>query len=593
MTEPQGPTPAAQPAASSSSASQDGKHEYATSEHDIEKNTSTQAHHDVNANAATTIDANAQPPREPSRFQLLLHSKAAVVARDFALILLILGWWIPSVVNTATRYKWIPNSIIAWFFILLILFHNSRYLPQRPFVRVISSTWNTLIGKPWGLLPYYGKVAAGWGAILVLFLGSTYGIKETETSKYGDRTRALLGTFLIYASFYLFSTNRQAIRLQPLITGIGLQMIIALLVFKTKAIYDLFQWFSFAAADLISQGYAGATFWWGGDLVASHLPIVTVLAGIIFFIALCVALFWLGVLPWLIRKFAWLFFRLMGISGAEAVVAAASPFIGQGENAVLVQPYLPLMTRSELHQVLTSGFATVAGSVFLAYVSMGISPTLLITSCVMSIPGSIAASKLVMPETEEPITMGRVVLDRGQDEKEKSVDVLHAFSNGAWLGLRVAGLIFCNVLVIVSLVSAINGILTYIGRSWGLDGDYALTLELILGYVFYPFVWCLGVPKRDLIIVARLLGTKIIQNEFVAYSQLGKFGPDDISERGRTIATFVLCGFGNVGSLGINIGVLSALAPNRGADIAKLAPRALITGILVTCSSAAIAGLLG
>ncbi|CAD6888053.1 unnamed protein product [Tilletia controversa] len=602
----QGPTPSSQPAAeintatgltgsthphppSGSNSVSDGKQDYAISDHDIEQVGATEKE-----GQHAGLPPAHQQEEEPSRMKLLLHSKGALVARDFGLILLILGWWIPSVANTATRHKWIPNTIIGWFFILLILFHNSRYIPQRPFVRAFSSTFNTVLGKPWSMLPYYGKVAFGWCSILVIFFGSAYGIKQTADSRYADRTRALFGIFLIYGSFYVFSSHRKSVKLQPLIVGVGMQMVIALLVFKTKAFFDLFQWFSFAAADLISQGYKGAAFFWGQDIVfEQHLFIAATLGGIIFFIALCVALFYLGVLTWVIRKFAFFFFRTMGISGAEAVVAAASPFIGQGENAVLVQPYLPLMTRSELHQVLTSGFATVAGSVFLAYVSMGINPTLLITSCVMSIPASIAASKTIMPETEEPLTMGRIVVDRGEEDKDKAVDVLHAFSNGAWLGVRVAALIFCNVLVIISLVGAINGILTYIGKSWGLHDDYALTLELILGYFFYPFCWCLGVPKQDLITVARLLGTKIIQNEFVAYGTLGKLTDDQITPRARTIATFVLCGFGNLGSLGINIGVLSALAPGRGGDIAKLAPRALITGILVTCSSAAIAGILG
>ncbi|KAK0567055.1 hypothetical protein OC861_002926 [Tilletia horrida] len=564
----------------SESVSENGKQDYAVSDHDVE-----------GGRVPVGEKPTEEQQQQPSRLKMFMHSRAAVILRDFGFILAVLGWWIPSIVQPSTRHKWIPNTIIAWFLILLVLFHNSKYLPQRPFVRAISTVWNAVLGKPWGMLPHYGKVAVGWLAILALFLGATYGIKPSDSSSYGDRTRALFGVFLIYAGLFAFSANHKAVKLQPLITGLGLQMIIALLVFKTGAIFDLFQWFSFAAADLISQGYKGAAFFWGQDLVDSHLFIVDTLAGIIFFIALCVALFYLGVLSWVIKKFAWFFYRLMGISGAEAVVAAASPFIGQGENAVLVRPYLPLMTKSELHQVLTSGFATVAGSVFLAYVSMGISGPYIITSCVMSIPASIAASKMVMPETEESLTMGRVVIDT-KSKEEESVDVLHAFSNGAWLGLRVAALIFCNVLVIVSLVGAINGILTYIGHAWGLHDAHALTLELILGYIFYPFVWCLGVPKADLITVAQLLGTKIVQNEFVAYGILGKLSDAEITPRGRIIATFVLCGFGNLGSLGINIGVLSALAPSRGADIAKLAPRALLTGILVTCSSAAIAGLL-
>jgi CNT family concentrative nucleoside transporter len=180
----------------------------------------------------------------------------------------------------------------------------------------------------------------------------------------------------------------------------------------------------------------------------------------------------------------------MNISGAEAVVAAASPFVGQGESACLVGPYVDLMTPSEIHLIMTSGFSTIAGSVLGAYISLGVPAVNLITASIMSIPASIAISKLRMPETEEPVTRGRIVVDRGDlDSKDRPANALHAFSNGAWFGLRVAGQILCNVLTVISLVALINGLLTWIGRGFGI---HALTLQLVLRYVFYPVTFFMG-----------------------------------------------------------------------------------------------------
>ena len=206
---------------------------------------------------------------------------------------------------------------------------------------------------------------------------------------------------------------------------------------------------------------------------------------------------------------AWFFFKIMNVSGAEAVVAAASPFIGQGESACLVRPYVDLMTASELHLVMTSGFSTIAGSVLGAYINLGIPAVNLITASMMSIPASIAISKMRVPELEEPVTRGHVVVDRGED-RNPPANALHAFSKGAVFGLVVAGSILCNVLTILSLVSAINGLLTWIGRGFGI---HALTLQLVIGYVFYPVTFLLGVPRAEIFRVSELLATKLVAND--------------------------------------------------------------------------------
>lgn len=301
------------------------------------------------------------------------------------------------------------------------------------------------------------------------------------------------------------------------------------------------------------------------------------------------------------------------MSGGEAVVAAASPFIGQGESAMLIRPFVAHLTQAELHQVMCSGFATISGrysretwplrmgsphalilttgSVLIAYISLGVNAQALVSSCVMSIPASLAISKLRFPETEETLTTGRVVIP--DDDEHKAANSLHAFANGAWLGLRIAGMILATLLCIIALLGLANGLLTWWGRYLNINNP-PLTVELIVGYICYPIAFLLGVPRNgDLLKVAQLIGTKLVANEFVAYTAL-QTDPAyaDLSPRSRLIATYALCGFANIGSLGTQIGVLSQIAPGRSGDVSRLALSALIAGALSTFTSASIAGLL-
>lgn len=343
--------------------------------------------------------------------------------------------------------------------------------------------------------------------------------------------------------------------------------------------------------------------------------LVTVVPAVTFFVAFVYLLHHWGWIGWMVKHFATVFTYLLGISGAEAIVAAASPFIGQGESAILVREYVGSMTDAEIHQVMTSGFATIAGSVMSAYMKMGVSPVAIISSCVMSIPASIALSKLRYPETGNPVTSSRAMeyqadvdmeearsLDNGQPgddigehKEERAYNALHAFSTGAGVGLRVAGLIVANVLSILALLGLINGLLHW----WGTYHDIEdFSVQFVLGYVLYPVAFLLGVDIHndggsDIRKVAQLLGVKIVANEFVAFADLTS---DDqyssLAARSKFIAMYALCGFGNFSAVGIQIGVLAQLAPRRGGDVAKVAFSALITGIVATLTSASIAGML-
>ncbi|CED82931.1 Concentrative Na-nucleoside cotransporter CNT1/CNT2 [Phaffia rhodozyma] len=503
-----------------------------------------------------------------------------------AFALLVLGWWIASIVVKDTRHRWIQSTILAWWIIGLVIF---RFVPSSVVGRPIGKVWTTLISNPFFKLNRIARLAIGWLILLGLLFGSCYGFPLPEGTSYGQRTISVFGLLVLNCLYFVCSRNRKLIKWHTVVVGLIIQQAIAIFVLKSEAGLDLFQWIATAAADFLHQGGVAATFFFESSF--SSYFFVGVLGAVVFFIAFVQMMFYLGAMTWVVRKFAWIFFRAMDVSGAEAVIAAASPFIGQGESACLVKPFVDLMTPSELHLAMTSGFSTISGSVLTGYILLGIPPSALITASVMSIPASIAISKIVYPEDDTPVTLGRIVVDRGDEDHESEANALHAFSNGAWFGLKVAGLILCNVLVVLALLYVVDGLLTWIGKAFTIN---ALTLELIFQYIFYPLSWLMGVPKADCLLVSQLLGLKLFGNEFVAYSKLMTEinAGYPITARGRTIANFCLAGFANLGSLGIQIGVISGLAPSRAKIIATIAPSALIFGFLSTCQTATIAGML-
>ena len=273
-------------------------------------------------------------------------------------------------------------------------------------------------------------------------------------------------------------------------------------------VVDIFAFISELARDLLGFANQGTTF-----LTASTVPklgwfLVSVLPAVIFFVALVQLLYYVGVVQWFIGKFAVFFFWSMRVSGVEAVVAAASPFIGQGESAILIKPFVAHTTKAELHQIMCSGFATISGSVLVAYIALGVNGQALVSSCIMSIPASLAISKLRYPESEETLTSGRVVIP--DDDEHRAANSLHAFANGAWLGLKIAGMILSTLLCIIALLGLANGLLTWWGRYLNINNP-PLTVELIVGYICYPIAFLLGVPRNgDLLKVGQLIGTKLI-----------------------------------------------------------------------------------
>jgi len=534
------------------------------------------------------IEKDEEEVEEDRRWRHNIYNKL----RPFilgGLAALILAWWISATVLKDTRHRWIVQTLFAWFFILVIAF---RYLPASIVSRPISAIWEPCVQKPWYLLPYYLRLAIGWLCLLAIVFGSAFGFKLEANTNYGDRAISVLGLAVFQFAFYLSSTNRKVIPWPTVIVGLFIQQAIALFVLKSGAGFSIFKWIATLASDFLKQGLVGAGFFFDSETISKSWFFVNTLGTIIFFIAFVQMLYYLGVMQWVIKNFAWFFFKIMNVSGAEAVVAAASPWVGQGESACLVRPYVDIMTESELHLTMTSGFSTISGSVLAAYIALGVPAQNLVTSSVMSIPASIAISKMRVPETEEPITRGQVVVDRGdEDGRDRPANALHAFSKGGVFGVIVAGQILTNVLTILSLVAAINGLLTWIGHGFGI---HHLTLQLILGYIFYPVAFFMGVPRAEILRVSQILATKLIANEFAAYTDLHAIqtGSDPLTPRAFTIASYALCGFANLGSLGIQIGVLGALAPSRSKIIARIAMSAMICGFISTMQTAGIAGML-
>lgn len=399
--------------------------------------------------------------------------------------------------------------------------------------------WQHSVYKVYEMIPAkLHQPLAAVGTVAVFLVGTMLP-EETGDNTRANRAVSLFG--LVVMIFVLTVTSRdwRKIPWHTVIGGMLTQFVIAVFVLRTQAGYDIFNFISFLARTLLSFAEDGVAFLTTSDVAALTWFLIGVVPPIIFFVALVQLLYHVGLLQWFIGKFATFFFWTLRVSGAEAVVAAATPFIGQGESAMLVRPFVPHLTLAEIHQVMCCGFATIAGSVLVAYIGLGLNAQALVSSCIMSIPASLAVSKMRYPETEETLTSGRVVVP--EDQEDKATNSLHAFANGAWLGIKIAGMIIATLLCIIALVSLVNAFLTWWGKYWNIS-DPDLTLELILGYLLWPVAWLLGVPTPDVYRVAQLIGMKIIENEYVAFNALTTVDTyTSMGARSKLIATYACC----------------------------------------------------
>jgi len=406
------------------------------------------------------------------------------------------------------------------------------------------------------------------------------------------RFTGILGLATMLGLAYIFSTNRRAIRLKTVGWGLGLQFAFAVFVLKMETGRVLFQKAGDAVNKLLSYSFVGAQFVFG-DLgkQSSHWGFYfafQVLPTVIFICALFAVLYYFGVMQIIIRVAAWVMTNLMGVSGAESLNVAASIFMGQTEAPQTIRPFLPDLTRSELMTVMTSGMAHVSGGIMAAYIAFGIEPKHLLSAVIMTAPGTLLMAKMLVPETENPKTAGRVVMSAEEEEKEKKENLLGAIARGTTDGLYMALNIAAMLISFLALIALLDGMM---GGIHAHVGWFPASLESILGKLFAPIAFVIGIPWRDCTAVGNLLGVRMVLNELVAYSMLGT-QKMLLDPRSFTIATFALCGFANFSSIGIQMGGIGALAPNQKSQLAKLGLRAMLAGTMANLMSASIAGML-
>jgi CNT family concentrative nucleoside transporter len=433
---------------------------------------------------------------------------------------------------------------------------------------------------------------------------------ESSSSSFGrsrmQRFTGLIGLIVIPSVVYLLSSNRKAIRWKTVAWGFGLQITFAFLVLKWAPGVQLFQKLGGVINKLLSYSEYGSNFLFGplgsraamikflesvvGHPLAANDPLLNyvsifalqVLPTIIFVAALFAILYYLGVMQLIVRAFAVVMTYVLGASGAESLNVAASIFMGQTEAPLTIRPFLAEMTESELFCVMTSGMAHISGGIMAAYIAFGAKAEHLLTAVIMTAPGTIMMAKMLVPETGSPKTAGKVHLKIDKTD----VNIVDAASRGTGEGLNLAlnvAAMLISFIAIIFLLNGLLGLIPFLGEP--------LSMQRIFGWVFSPVAWMMGVPWKDAGQVGNLLGTRLVLNEFIAYSGLGVI-KDTIDPRSFTIATFALCGFANFSSIGIQIGGIGALAPNRRHDLARLGFRAVLAGTLANFLTACIAGIL-
>lgn len=397
-----------------------------------------------------------------------------------------------------------------------------------------------------------------------------------------ERLQSLLGIIAILGLVFALSSNRKAISRRVLIWGLLLQWVFALIVLKIPLGRYALEVAGDTVKGVLNCALEGSAFVFGAKLVAPDGPAgfvfaFRVLPTVIFVAALFAVLYHIGIMQGVVRLLAIAMEKLMGASGAESLNVAASLFLGQTEAPLTIRPYLPNLTRSELLTVMTSGMAHVSGGVMAAYFAFGVEPRHILTAVIMTAPGTILLSKILIPETGKPETLGNA----RPDALRPDANLLDAASRGTREGLQLALNIAAMLISFLAIIALINKGLSYTGTS----------LEQIFGWVLSPVAWLLGVRWRDCPTVGGLLGTRTVLNELIAYGQL-KDLKSSLDPRSFTIATYALCGFANFSSIGIQLGGIGALAPERRVDLARLGFHALLAGTLANFLSACIAGIL-
>jgi concentrative nucleoside transporter, CNT family len=395
----------------------------------------------------------------------------------------------------------------------------------------------------------------------------------------------ILGISVVLGIAFLLSSNKKAINYRTILGGLAIQLTFALIVLKWDAGRAGLKWFTMRIQDVINYAYEGVSFLFGPAADAQNFGFVfafQVLTVIIFFSSLISVLYYLGIMQWFIKIIGGGLSKLLGTSQTESMSAAANIFVGQTEAPLVIRPYLTKMTNSELFAVMVGGLASVAGSVLVGYALLGVPLEYLLAASFMAAPAGLIMAKLMIPETEKSEVEE---FEIGKDTE--SVNVIDAAARGAGDGLMLALNVGAMLLAFIALIAMLNGILGGIGGIFGFD---SLTIEGILGILFAPIAFAIGVPWSEAVTAGSFIGQKLVLNEFVAYSA---FAPEmgNLSDKTVMVVSFALCGFANLSSMAILLGGLGGLAPSRRPDIARLGIRAVIAGMLASLLSAAIAGM--
>jgi CNT family concentrative nucleoside transporter len=407
------------------------------------------------------------------------------------------------------------------------------------------------------------------------------------------RFAGVLGIVAIIAAAYIFSTDRKAIQAKTVAWGLGLQLTFAIFVLRFAIGRQIFQTAGDAVNRLLNFSFVGSEFMFGelGKKYSSvgFIFAFQVLPTIIFIAAFFAFLYHIGVMELIIRGFAVVMTRVMGASGAESLNVAASIFMGQTEAPLTIRPFLNSLTKSELMCVMTCGMAHVSGAMLAAYLAFGVEAKHLLTAVIMTAPGTLLMAKMLVPETEHPLTAGRVEIP----PMEKEANFLGAISRGTVDGLHLALNVGAMLITFLALLALANGLLgglhnflAHHGVAW-----FPSSFQQVFGWVFAPVAWLIGIPWKDAAQVGNLLGTRMVVNELVAFQQLATI-KSAIDPRSFLIATFALCGFANFSSIGIQIGGIGALAPDQRRQLAKFGIRAMLAGTMANLMSASIVGIL-
>ena len=408
------------------------------------------------------------------------------------------------------------------------------------------------------------------------------------------RLTGLLGVLTMLLLAWTFSTNRRAIRWRTVLWGLGLQLLFALIVLRSTTGQAALSAAGNGINHVLAFAFAGSEMVFGelGKQHSSYGSIVAfqVLPTIIFISALFAALYHIGLMQIVVRFFARIMQKTMQISGAESLNVAASIFMGQTEAPLTIRPFLNDATRSELMTIMTSGMAHVSGGIMAAYILYGIEAKSLLSAVIMTAPGTIMMAKMLVPETEVPVTLGKAAVPKSEEHSEENL--VGAIARGTIDGGRLAFNVGIMLISFIALIALVNGIFLGLHNWLGYHHvPFPSSVNTILGFLFAPVAWLIGIPWHATRIVGDLLGTRMVLNELVAYAALGH-ERGMLDARSFTIATFALCGFANIGSIGMQIGGIGALVPGRRNDLAKLGLRAMFAGTMANLMSASIVSVL-